>query len=44
MMYMIQLVQEGYWISDEKRAQLQRDLHFKVRLASVGLYKRKYSN
>ncbi|KAI9492408.1 hypothetical protein BDB00DRAFT_765585 [Zychaea mexicana] len=29
MMYMIQLVQEGYRITDDMRTQLQRDLHYK---------------
>ena len=30
MMYMIQLVQEGYRITDDMRTQLQQDLHYKV--------------
>ncbi|KAI8149564.1 hypothetical protein BJV82DRAFT_504484 [Fennellomyces sp. T-0311] len=29
MMYMVQLVQEGYRITDDMRTQLQQDLHFK---------------
>ncbi|KAG2221431.1 hypothetical protein INT45_005236 [Circinella minor] len=37
MMYMIQLVQEGYRITDDMRTQLQQDLHYKPKV-------RQYSN